>query len=215
MKRHLRPLALAANISQAAHIRPDQILFIFAMLYVQFRGFEDEDEATIRATMLSAIEARWAKVDQDVFIAAVILNPVHRTRPFSPLNILTTGGVYSLFLRLWKRFYGGQDVPQNLWKDTMDYVLQTGDYSIMQSYIDPICMDARARVRLLNTTQGVYSSDHTLSRRMSIRIRYKHGRHQNMSIYHVAHSRCSPIVFSRFAQIQHHANDFSAHLGQS
>lgn len=145
MKRHLRPLALAANISQAAHIRPDQILLIFAMLYAHFDAFRDEDEALMRAAMLEAIEARWQKIDQDVFIATVILNPFHIIRPFRPLAMLTKGAIFALFSRLWMRF-SREAAPVELWQNTTDYLDVSGDYATMRTYLNHIRADAEARV---------------------------------------------------------------------
>jgi hypothetical protein len=40
--------------------------------------------------ILESIEKQWAKVDQDVFIAAIILNPFVKTLAFSPqLSFMT------------------------------------------------------------------------------------------------------------------------------
>ncbi|KAF7794103.1 hypothetical protein EIP86_005233, partial [Pleurotus ostreatoroseus] len=145
MKRHLRPLALAANMSQAVHIRPDQILLIFVMLYIRFGEFRDQDEASMRIAMLAAIEARWEKVDQDVFIGAVILNPFHRTRPFKPLQIFTVGGTFTLLERLWKRFFPRQELPISFWREVKDYLSQADDFTQMQSYAKQISHDAESR----------------------------------------------------------------------
>ena len=147
IKRHLKPLAIAANISQANHIRPDQILLILGLLYLQFSEFKETDERSMRATMLSAIESRWLKVDQDVFVAALILNPFHKISAFQPLHFLTTGGVYGLMRRLWVRFYGTEPTT-DLWRNVRDYLENTGEYATMKSYIGPIRADAESRVRL-------------------------------------------------------------------
>ena len=82
IKSHLEPLALAANASQASRVRPDEILTILAKLYRTFFDNNDPDDQDMRREMLAAIEARWARADQDVFIASVILNPFYGTRPF-------------------------------------------------------------------------------------------------------------------------------------
>ena len=121
MKHHLEPLALAANASQASHIRPDEIFIILAKLYRTFLDNNEPGDEGMRAAMLAAIEARWAKADQDVFIASVILNPFYKTRPFQLIGETTAGGASALFERLWKRFFA-EDPPAALWENTLQYL---------------------------------------------------------------------------------------------
>ncbi|GLB43960.1 putative protein of unknown function (DUF 659) [Lyophyllum shimeji] len=85
MTRHLRPLAIAANVVQAAFCRVDQVLLTFGYLVMQYRAMTDEDDAVGCNAIVQSIERRWAKADQEVFIAAVILNPLYQTTPFAQL----------------------------------------------------------------------------------------------------------------------------------
>ncbi|KAI0073823.1 hypothetical protein K474DRAFT_1700112 [Panus rudis PR-1116 ss-1] len=87
MKMHLEPLAIASNISQAAHVRLDQVLLLFGFLFLRYLRLTDPDDENVREAMLNGIEARWKKADQDVFIATLILNPYHKLRPFHQENV--------------------------------------------------------------------------------------------------------------------------------
>ena len=94
MKKHLEPLALAACIMQTAHCCLNQVLLIFGLLYAEYQQLinEGDDSAGLMAT-LNSIESRWAKCDQDIFIAAIILNPIYKTVPFANLLILNLAGI--------------------------------------------------------------------------------------------------------------------------
>jgi hypothetical protein len=64
----------------------DQILLTFGSLAIYYRDIKTTDSANIlgATAILESIEKRWAKADQDVFIAAVLLNPFVKASPFSP-----------------------------------------------------------------------------------------------------------------------------------
>nr|GAT59230.1 predicted protein [Mycena chlorophos] len=88
MKTHLQPLALAANITQAAFCRLDEVLFTFGHLYREFDRLNQRADRHIREAVLASIERRWAKCDQDVFIVTAILNPFVDLRAFKQVSIL-------------------------------------------------------------------------------------------------------------------------------
>ena len=85
LKTHLEPLARAANVAQAAFCRLDQILLTFGSLFIYYREIKAKDPANDLGctAILNSIEKRWAKSDQDIFIAAIILNPFVKTAAFS------------------------------------------------------------------------------------------------------------------------------------
>lgn len=105
MRSHLEPLAIAANITQAAHCRLDQVLTIFGLLYRSFSRYHDARDQKICDAVLSSISKRWAKADQDIFIAAIILNPILKTHIFAPTSGLNYGAIFMLLGQLWTRFY--------------------------------------------------------------------------------------------------------------
>jgi len=104
MKRHLEPLAIATNITQASFCRLDQVLMTFGHLVMQYKSMTDVDDVVGCNAIIESIEARWATADQEIFIAAVVLNPFYQSTPFSTLQFLTNAGIYSMLSRLWERF---------------------------------------------------------------------------------------------------------------
>ena len=80
---------------------------------------QPEDERACNA-ILESLERRWAKADQDVFVAAVILNPLHKIAPFAKSVSFSAAGIYTLLSRLWTRFYKEQP-PSSLFAEMRDY----------------------------------------------------------------------------------------------
>ncbi|PPQ94510.1 hypothetical protein CVT25_014164 [Psilocybe cyanescens] len=79
---HLAPLAIATNVTQSAHCHMDEVLLTFGKLAVEFLKLTDPLEAPVQQALMESLEHQWSKSDQDVFIAAIILNPFHRLKPF-------------------------------------------------------------------------------------------------------------------------------------
>ncbi|EKM49170.1 uncharacterized protein PHACADRAFT_201944 [Phanerochaete carnosa HHB-10118-sp] len=94
--------------------------------------------------MLNAIEARWKKADQDAFIAALILNPFHKTRPLQPLFSFSVGGVYALLSCLWEHFYTVPVPVTDLLEDVQEYLMKSGHFADIQSWQHSICLAAEA-----------------------------------------------------------------------
>ena len=108
VKRTLEPLAVAAKLTQGDVCRMDQVLLTLGYLSMQYTKLLEDDEDRPRATaIINSIEKRWAAADQEVFIAAVVLNPFFKTIPFANHISLTNAGIHTLLERLWLRFFGG------------------------------------------------------------------------------------------------------------
>jgi hypothetical protein len=85
VKLHLEPLAISVNVTQQSNTRCDQVLVLLGQLQRVYTGMvhkdrsspgaEDEDVDHPCTTILNSIEKRWSKVDQDLFIACLFLNP--------------------------------------------------------------------------------------------------------------------------------------------
>ncbi|KAJ2984582.1 hypothetical protein NUW54_g10457 [Trametes sanguinea] len=103
---HLRPLAIATNILQAANTRLDHVLLTLANL---FRMYDSDDvEADVRERMLARIELRWRKgagKDQDLFILAVFLNPYIRGYCFNH-EALSTAELIKIAVNAFTRLFG-------------------------------------------------------------------------------------------------------------
>jgi hypothetical protein len=99
----LEPLAIAANIAQGTHTRLDHILLALGNLFRIYSDSEstlfDED---LRLGVVKSLEKRWKKIDQDVFIVAVFLNPYIRGKLFKQ-EFLTEAQLYTIVKRLFER----------------------------------------------------------------------------------------------------------------
>ncbi|KIJ19530.1 hypothetical protein PAXINDRAFT_68982, partial [Paxillus involutus ATCC 200175] len=84
--------------------------------------------------ILESAERHWSRCDQEVFIAAVIINPFYRVAPFNNISLTTRAGLAALFTRLWLRFYGGDDVPVELLTDLEWYLDSSGNFAYMDLY---------------------------------------------------------------------------------
>ncbi|THH15178.1 hypothetical protein EUX98_g9503 [Antrodiella citrinella] len=105
VERDLQPLAVAANLTQGASTRLDQVLLTLANLY---RHFSDPKyESSVRIGIHASLQKRWAKnADIDVFVISVFLNPYIRNKLFRPGNPrLTPIEIYNLCTRVYKRIF--------------------------------------------------------------------------------------------------------------
>lgn len=94
MKHHLEPLAIVANITQASFCRLDEVLLTFGYLVMQYQKMQtDADDVAACASIIASIEKQWAVSDQEIFVAAVLLNPFYRNTPFAPLSFLNNAGI--------------------------------------------------------------------------------------------------------------------------
>jgi formate hydrogenlyase subunit 4 len=55
-----------------------------------------------QTAVMNSFELWWEKMDQEVFIAAAILNPLYCTSPFCSTPQLIKANILTLFLRLYK-----------------------------------------------------------------------------------------------------------------
>jgi len=70
-----------------------------------YRIYSNEDadfDSELREGVVRSVEKRWAKVDQDIYIAAVFLNPFIRARIFLP-SALTNSALLAIVERVYER----------------------------------------------------------------------------------------------------------------
>ena len=101
--------------------------------------------------MQAAIEARWRKADQEVFIVAIILNPFHKTRPFKPIQQTTLGAIYAMLDRLWRQFFSNSQgnaeaPPPELWTELNDYLHNRGRFQELDANVRALKLRADAAV---------------------------------------------------------------------
>jgi hypothetical protein len=127
--RHLRPLAEAANIIQSAFCRLDTVLLTFGYLMVSYKAMIDPDDLPGVPAIMKSIEARWAKADQEIFIAAMILNPFYRREPLVATPMFNNAGITALLGRVFKRLRRTTEVPQEFYIELSNYLNLQGTYS--------------------------------------------------------------------------------------
>ena len=87
------------------------------------------------SAIIDSLEKWWDKSDQEVFVAAVILNPMYNTKPFAQIRKFTYANIYSLLVKLWKRFYCGSEPSVQLQQEMMAYFRGVGDYESMDTWV--------------------------------------------------------------------------------
>src|ERR1700722_18769911 len=131
MKRHLKPLTIATNITQASFCHLDQVLLTLRHLIMQYKSMTDPDNIVGCMAIIESIEARWATADQEILIAAVILKSFYQT-PFTALQFLTNAGIHSLLTRLWAHFYCTVPPPK-FHEQMISYLNRTGLFADLKS----------------------------------------------------------------------------------
>jgi hypothetical protein len=92
----------------------------------------DEEDLDATATIMESLKWHWAVTDQQIFIAAVIVNPFYQGRPFAQLHFLNNNGIHSLLAHLFTRFYQVQ-APQDFHAELTEYLTHMGHYVLWQS----------------------------------------------------------------------------------
>jgi hypothetical protein len=147
VKKHLELLALAACMTQSAHCCLDQVLLVFGLLYQEYTDmiFNTDAHTEPLHAILDSIKKRWAKCDQDVFIAALILNPVFKLTPFTKISRFNNASVLDLLSRLWTRFYQSPP-PDEMFTELMDYLGDVGTFQTFPNWCVQIEQNAETRV---------------------------------------------------------------------
>lgn len=211
MKRHLEPLAIAANITQSSFCRLDQVLLTFSFLVMHYRKMTDPEDKEGCAAIMDSIENRWQKADQELFVAAVILNPFFRTTTFAPLPILNNAGIHSLLHSLWTRFYSTTP-PDEFHMQVTDYLNGTGFFQNLQMQCGIIQVTVDRAVSLVFYFIFFTLDANCYFCRMRVQIHYRSTPTSVfLGVIHL-HSYFLLIVFSQFVPTQPHAKDFSVFL---
>lgn len=112
-------------------------------------------------TIESSIERRWKSCDQDVYIAAILLNPLLKMAPFARIPLTAPVNLWAIIKHLWKRFYN-KDPPFTLFTELTSYLLGKDRYSGLLEWANNIKLAADSQVLfyLFNfeaTTEILYS----------------------------------------------------------
>lgn len=146
MKRHLEPLAIAANVTQAAFCRLDTVLLTFGFLVMRYERMLDEGDYIASRSIISSLEKRWMAANQDIFIAAVIVNPFFRGAPFGRHPRFVVAGIIELLGRLYLRFFL-EVAPQMFSAELRDYLTEEGQYTELRATCNRHKTSAKQQVR--------------------------------------------------------------------
>ena len=142
---YLEPLAIAANIVQSAFCCLDQVLLIFGYLVMQYKQPEMAKDPVGCDAIINSIEMRWRKSDQELFIAAVLVNPFYHNKPFVKLPFLTNAEIWVLFCHLWQQLFK-TTVPDNFEDLLHHFFASTGSFAGLESQCDYAVRTAHSKV---------------------------------------------------------------------
>ena len=146
MKRHLEPLAIAANVTQAAFCRLDTVLLTFGFLVMRYERMLDEGDYIASRSIISSLEKRWMAANQDIFIAAVIVNPFFQGAPFGRHPRFVVARIIELLGRLYLRFFL-EVAPQMFSAELHDYLTEEGQYTELRATCNRHKTSAKQQVR--------------------------------------------------------------------
>src|SRR5258708_6979980 len=78
----LEPISLMMNIHQVAQARPEHIVVSFGFLHFCYSKIENATDLAAHTAVLASAEHHWGQCNQEVFIAAVTVNPFYKISPF-------------------------------------------------------------------------------------------------------------------------------------
>lgn len=151
MAHYLEPLAIAANITQASFCRIDQVLLTFGYLITKYSEDSMGHDKTAQSAIINSLERRWWKCDQEVFIAAVILNPYYQLVPFrkdDSLIWIAWSEMLAMFRKLYKRFFN-HDAPADFDADLNSFLKRKDRFRTMTEHLDSKLREANEAVRVL------------------------------------------------------------------
>ncbi|KAH6873587.1 hypothetical protein BKA70DRAFT_1129969, partial [Coprinopsis sp. MPI-PUGE-AT-0042] len=144
---HLQPLAIAINVLQSTSCRLDTVIVTFGFLVMQYKHMIDplvnhdyEHDLAGCQHIVASLEKRWAKADQGVFIAALILNPLHGISLLSSSSMLSQGRLSTLLSHLYQRFFLTPP-PNSFSLEISDYFERKDRYADL----DQVCQTEMAR----------------------------------------------------------------------
>lgn len=146
MKSDLEPLAVAANVTQAAFCRLDTVLLTFGFLIMQYQKMATGGNHIASTAIIASLEKRWMAADQDIFIATVIVNPFFRAVPFARHSRFVVSGIIILLESLYTRFFQERP-PFSFSTELRDYLRAEGQYSALHATCIRYAAFAEGQVR--------------------------------------------------------------------
>lgn len=95
--------------------------------------------------IINSLESWWFKADQDLFVAAVILNPIYSITPFRPLDFLIRANIHQLYVQLYTQIYSAPP-PADFLNEAYAYINGNGKYVGLKSMIAAVKHSAMLKV---------------------------------------------------------------------
>lgn len=115
IEKHLRPLAVATNVTQANNARLDVVLLTLA--YIFYIYCDVTYDTVVRDAIHSSLEKRWKKADQEVFILAILFNPYVRKKCFNRENpLFTEASLWGMVTRCYSRMFPESEHGRPNWE---------------------------------------------------------------------------------------------------
>lgn len=96
--------------------------------------------------ILKSIGDRWKKTDQEVFIAAALLNPFVGNIFKPTIEWHNQAGILAIYSRLYTRFFKGEDALNQLFKNITDYYAGRGLFASAGAFCDAAAVEAKKEV---------------------------------------------------------------------
>ncbi|KAL0566357.1 hypothetical protein V5O48_015656 [Marasmius crinis-equi] len=112
----LEPVCYATNICQSDRARPDIVLLAFVGMFLYFKKHPNRQ---VSSEMARWLERRWQGFDQEMMVAALILNPFERLDPFGPDANANPFAVQALIATFFRK-YIDRPIPNELDPDEVD-----------------------------------------------------------------------------------------------
>jgi hypothetical protein len=98
---------------------------------------------------MDSLEKRWKVADQEIFIAAVVLNPFYQCAPFAAHPFLNNAGIHTLMRHLWIRFYSAEPAPV-FFSELDDYLNHVGLYMNLPTHCQRSMIEAERKVTTIS-----------------------------------------------------------------
>ncbi|KAJ7206663.1 ribonuclease H-like domain-containing protein [Mycena pura] len=96
----IEPITFITNINQGDSTRADQVLLGFAGVFLHFKKHKIP---SVAKGMMQRLEKRWAAMDQDFFVMALVLNPYEKLSRFGNDAGIDVFVLEGILLNLYKR----------------------------------------------------------------------------------------------------------------
>lgn len=152
----IKPLAIAANATQADNARLDIVLITLGHLFFQYSDVRRFAPPT-SARILASLEKRWAKCkdDREIYVLAVVFNPYIKTAAFRRDNpATTTAALYVMVQRCYKRMFKTDGDPE-MKIAFLDYLRGMEEFSREEMGLDDakIVASRLVRCKMINNSR--------------------------------------------------------------